>query len=140
MSLESVEGKGYCEKLLKALDELRAKYYVDEYVNEDGVRITEVRLPLDDEHLPRRIPGKKVEPDDESFLFEFLLALLKRMGMKKQYNLLKSWGDIIRLRLKYWSFPAALKGIEDLFGVKFGIPYFEPFDLTWYWKIPCSGS
>jgi hypothetical protein len=132
--------KAYYEKLLKALDELGAKYYVDEYVNEDGVRITEVRLPLDDKHLPRRIPGRKVNPDDESFLFEFLLALLKRMGMKKQYDLLKSWGDLICLRLKYWSFPAALKGIEELFGVKFDIHYFEPLDLTWYWKIPLSND
>jgi hypothetical protein len=140
MSLESGEGKRYCEKLLKALDELGAKYYVDEYVDEDGVRITEVRLPLDDEHLPRRIPGRKVEPDDEVFLFEFLLSLLKRTGLKKQHRLLESWSDLICLRLKYWSFPAALKGIEELFGVKFGIPYFEPLDLTWYWKIPCSGS
>jgi hypothetical protein len=132
--------KAYYEKLLKALDELGAKYYVDEYVNEDGVRITEVRLPLDDKHLPRRILGRKVNPDDEFFLFEFLLALLKRMGMKKQYDLLKSWGDLICLRLKYWSFPAALKGIEELFGVKFDIPYFEPLDLTWYWKIPLSND
>jgi hypothetical protein len=98
--------KAYYEKLLKALDELDAMYYVD----------------------------------DVSFLFEFLLALLKRMGMKKQYDLLKSWGDLICLRLKYWSFPAALKGIEELFGVKFDIPYFEPLDLTWYWKIPLSND
>jgi len=132
--------KAYYEKLLKALDELGAKYYVDEYVNEDGVHIAEIRLPLDDEHLPRRIPGRKVNPDDESFVFVFLLALLKRMGMKKQYDLLKSWGDPICLRLKYWSFPAALKGIEELFGVKFDIPYFEPLDLTWYWKIPLNSS
>jgi hypothetical protein len=132
--------KAYYEKLLKALDGLGAIYDVDEYIDEDGVCIVEIRLPLDSEHLPRRIPGRRVAQDDESFVFEFLLALLKRMGMKKQYNLLKRWGDLICLRLKYWSFPAALKGIEELFGVKFDIPYFEPLDLTWYWKIPLNSS
>jgi hypothetical protein len=110
----STEAGRFLRKLLRALDELRVGYYV--YEEEDEVV---VEVPLDDEHLPKKIytpywvGGRKwhyrIDYENSHDIDDWLLLLLERIAEKMGYE-----------------------SASDM-------PYFEPMDLKWYWKVPRNG-
>ena len=101
----------FFRKLLRVLDSLRVAYRIEH----DEWHST-VRIPLDSEHLPERIytpyyvGGRKWhirgEYEREDRIDDFLQLLIERVAEKMGYE---SFTDL---------------------------PYFEPLDLTWYFRIP----
>jgi hypothetical protein len=107
----------FLRRLCRALDKMKVGYYVEEDKNENVVYVS---VPLDEDHLPRRIyvpyasgGGRWLHLDDfegTGSIDDYLQLLAERIAKKLGYG-----------------------SVEEM-------PYFEPLDLTWHWKIPLSNN
>jgi hypothetical protein len=112
--LERAEAERFLRSLRRVLDDLHIIYLVEE--GEDGVR---VKVPLDHTHLPRRVftprwvGGRKWHDrlgyEAEGRIEDWLLLLAERIAEKMGYG-----------------------SVSEM-------PYFEPMDLTWCWRVPREG-